>query len=115
MLIPESWILHPLLSMMGYGPYGPIKGGAIDQRSSSSGSLIRLTARISCCLGSASVVGRCSEQGQLVRFPLEGGYEGDSCKASLHGRDHGCDWSLWSDCSLVFPQPQMKLPGSVDP
>ena len=26
MLIPESWILRPLLSMMGYGPYGPIKG-----------------------------------------------------------------------------------------
>jgi hypothetical protein len=26
MLIPESWILRPLLSMIGYGPYGPIKG-----------------------------------------------------------------------------------------
>jgi len=26
MLIPESWILRPLLSVMGYGPYGPIKG-----------------------------------------------------------------------------------------
>ena len=26
MLIPESWFLRPLLSLMGYGPYGPIKG-----------------------------------------------------------------------------------------
>ncbi|KAF9789199.1 hypothetical protein BJ322DRAFT_1105065 [Thelephora terrestris] len=28
MLVPESWFLRPLLSMIGYGPYGPIKGTA---------------------------------------------------------------------------------------
>lgn len=26
MLIPESWILRPLLSLFGFGPYGPVKG-----------------------------------------------------------------------------------------
>jgi len=26
LLIPESWILRPLLGVMGFGPYGPIKG-----------------------------------------------------------------------------------------
>lgn len=29
MLIPESWILRPLLSMFGFGPEGPIKGALI--------------------------------------------------------------------------------------
>ncbi|GJE93550.1 hypothetical protein PsYK624_097090 [Phanerochaete sordida] len=26
MLIPESWLLRPVLSMFGFGPYGPVKG-----------------------------------------------------------------------------------------
>lgn len=26
MLIPEAWILRPLLSMFGFGPEGPVKG-----------------------------------------------------------------------------------------
>ena len=26
MLIPESWILRPLLRMVGFGPDGPVKG-----------------------------------------------------------------------------------------
>lgn len=26
MLIPESWILRPLLSLFGFGPAGPVKG-----------------------------------------------------------------------------------------
>jgi hypothetical protein len=30
-LVPEAWILRPLLSVMGYGLYGPVKGTqAID-------------------------------------------------------------------------------------
>ncbi|GBE89581.1 predicted protein [Sparassis crispa] len=26
LLIPESWVLRPLMSLFGFGPYGPIKG-----------------------------------------------------------------------------------------
>ena len=26
MLIPEAWLLRPLLSLFGFGPYGPVKG-----------------------------------------------------------------------------------------
>ncbi|EKM51195.1 uncharacterized protein PHACADRAFT_263206 [Phanerochaete carnosa HHB-10118-sp] len=28
MLIPESWILRPLLSLFGFGPFGPVKGSS---------------------------------------------------------------------------------------
>jgi hypothetical protein len=27
MVIPEAWLLRPLLSLFGFGPYGPVKGG----------------------------------------------------------------------------------------
>ncbi|THH16611.1 hypothetical protein EW146_g4062 [Bondarzewia mesenterica] len=27
-LIPESWLLRPILSLFGFGPYGPVKGSA---------------------------------------------------------------------------------------
>ena len=43
-------------------------------------------------LGSAPILGGCSEQGQLVLFPAEGGHEGYLCP-SRHGRDRGRDWS----------------------
>ena len=26
MIIPEGWILRPILSMFGFGPKGPVKG-----------------------------------------------------------------------------------------
>lgn len=26
MIIPESWLLRPLLRLFGFGPYGPVKG-----------------------------------------------------------------------------------------
>ena len=29
MLIPESWILRPFLSIFGFGPAGPVKGALI--------------------------------------------------------------------------------------
>ena len=29
LLIPESWILRPLLSLFGFGPFGPVKGTSI--------------------------------------------------------------------------------------
>ena len=32
LLIPETWILRPFLSLFGFGPAGPVKGALKPQR-----------------------------------------------------------------------------------
>ena len=90
MLIPQGVILRPLLSVIGFGPYGPIRGGEPIVTSLNK-SLIRRFPRDCRGLESTRVLGSCRTEGRVIRTLAERGHDGNRSR-SHRGGYRGRDW-----------------------